>query len=176
MKIKVNYDLLEKIQEAKHGFVLQKNVRRVSGMITAVIATQALIEGPFYNVNQILSDLAFLLPLNVWFRLPDILITKLKQSESIEELKNLADTLRSINISTDYELLLEAYKYETNYQFEFEEDKFPSLKQNKFIMVPINDEGKEVSLMQEYIIGSNEYTLSCGSPQKELKLSFNPVQ
>lgn len=44
-------------------------------------------------------------------------------------------------------------------------------------MVPTYDKGekKEVSLVQEHVIGSKEYTISHGTPRKVLKLAYNPI-
>ena len=93
------------------------------------------------------------------------------------ELKELASLLRSHYINTDYELLQKVYEYETNYKFVLDENKIPRLKQDKYIMVPVVDRDgeKEVSLVQEHLIGSNDYELSYGSPTKSkvLKPVFN---
>jgi len=93
------------------------------------------------------------------------------------QLKELASLLRKHYINTDYELLQKAYEYEINYKFVLDENKIPRLKQDKYIMVPAVDRDgeKEVSLVQEHLIGSNDYELSYGSPTKSkvLKPVFN---
>lgn len=93
------------------------------------------------------------------------------QPMSVQQLKVLVSSLRKINVNTDYDLLLKSYNYETKYKIEFNESFIPRLKQEKFIMVPVHELGeeKEVSLVQEHIVGSMSYSLSYGSPQKALR-------
>ena len=85
--------------------------------------------------------------------------------------------LKDINISTSYELLLDSENYKTEYKLKFDEAKIPYIKQDKYINIPVYNDGdiKEVSLVQEHVIGSKSYSLSYGSPSKVLKPAFNPI-
>lgn len=88
------------------------------------------------------------------------------------ELKKLATDLNRINVPTNVDLLLESYKYETEYLLNTD-SSFPKIQKNTYFMVPIQQDGeqREVSLVEEHIIGENDYTISYGSPKKVLKLS-----
>ena len=70
----------------------------------------------------------------------------------------------------NYNLLCEAYLYDTEYSLNTE-GKVPAIEQKKYIMVPVWEYGeeKEVSIVQEHILGTKEYTISCGSPRKSFK-------
>ena len=76
-------------------------------------------------------------------------------------------------------MLQQSYEYETNYSFLLDDNNIPRLKQEKYINVPVVDRDgeKEVSLVQEHIIGTREYELSCGSPTKSkvLKPLYNGI-
>jgi len=178
MKIKINYDLIKKISETEKGFILNKTTKYVLGLTTcALLFDRCLL--PNLNTNDtFLSDLSFYL---IYYTVIGIPINyahyKTSQSLSIQELKSLVILLQNINVNTNYELLLKSYKYHTEYKLEFDESKAPYIIQEKYINIPIYDNGneKEVSLVQEHIIGSKSYTLSYGSPKKVLKLATNPI-
>ena len=172
MKIKVNYELFEKMEEAKKGFSLTKLTKRV-----CMYSTFSMLIGMPLNMalslpfEQNFKDLLTYVPIHILFRIPDALVGKMLQRLSIYQLTNLVGALRKINVNTDYELLLKSYNYETTYKIELNESFIPRLKQEKFIMVPVYELGeeKEVSLVQEHIVGSMSYSLSYGSPQKALR-------
>lgn len=66
---------------------------------------------------------------------------------------------------------MDAYKYKTEYEID-SHSKIPLLVQKKYINIPSNDD-KEVSLLQEHVIGSHTYTLSKGKPSKQM--AFKPA-
>lgn len=81
--------------------------------------------------------------------------------------------LKDIDVNTTGDLLLDSYKYKTEYEIKRNEKNLPILEQRKYIMVPTKDTNGEVSLLQEHIIGTGDYSLSYGSPKKVLKLVPN---
>jgi len=105
-----------------------------------------------------------------------IMKNKFKES-AIDRLRILSFLLGTIDISTSYELLLESENYKTEYSLKFNESKIPYIKEDKYINIPTYDDGsiKEISVVQEHIIGSRKYSLSYGSPKKVLKPAFNPI-
>lgn len=176
MKIHINYDLLEKIKEAKVGFSLQKGVKRVllntsiSTMLGYIIFTpieeSVLPWIPFYIILHLFGTISI--------TKLDMPITKLK---SICKLLELSVLLSNINVNTNLDLLSKSYVYKKEYKLKLSKNYIPHITQNKYIMVPTYDKGeeKEVSLVQEHVIGSNEYALSHGTPKKVLKLAYNPI-
>ena len=85
--------------------------------------------------------------------------------------------LNYLDINTRYELLQEAYLYKTSYKINKNLKNMPILIQNKYLMLPVNTKEEEISLVQEHIVGTNNYYLSYGSPDKKkvLKLATNQI-
>ena len=177
MKIRVNYDLLEKIKETEKGFSLKRVT--MSGLLWASVFSFYDFHSVDYKLSkELYTMLLFRLLLNMGLSfMREFSYSPRLKSQAIYELTLLASNLRQMHVSTDYELLLKAYEYQTIYSFVLDEDKIPRLKQNKYIMVPAVDRDgeKEVSLVQEHLIGSKDYVLSYGSPKKSLKLAYKPI-
>ena len=170
MKIKINYDLFDKINEANTGMSLKKTTKK---NLFAIGITLPLMVATIPDIRAILAIVARLAAMNyLFYGMTDMLLSSLVKDKSKDELKRLAIELRNIDVNTDYEMLLNSSKYKTEYEIKKEEEQPPKLEQKKYIMVPVYDNGeeKEVSLVQEHIIGTDEYHLSYGSPKKVLKL------
>ena len=180
MKIRINYDLIDKIKESKRGFFLQKIARNivVYTSINTLLWLPISISTSSDILQQTINDfLYFLSGYSLTFVCSALFFKNQNKLNAISELKQLTSLLRNHYINTDYELLQKAYEYEINYKFVLGENKIPRLKQDKYIMVPVVDRDgeKEVSLVQEHLIGSKDYELSYGSPTKSkvLKPAFN---
>lgn len=176
MKIRVNYDLMDKIREEKIGYSLIRTRRDIFKFGIMFFPLDLLIaNGDF---NSLIIQIIFRTGANaIVFPMNEKYSIKIGKDDAVMQLKQLASTLRSHYINTDYELLQQSYKYETNYRFILDDDKIPRIKEEKYIMVPVVDRDgkKEVSLVQEHLIGSKDYELSYGSPSKSkvLKPVFN---
>ena len=181
MKIMVNYDLLSKIATSKTGLALDKTVKRAAKY--SLIAQGILLPLDLlanFTQEQFLAQL--LRTISVEFSavgISDIICIKRSKELAIRDLKILAYVLKKIDINTNYDLLVESYKYRTDYKVEFNDSKIPKIKQEKYIVVPIYEDGeeKEISVLQEHIIGSKNYELSIGepTPQKRLKLVHGSI-
>ena len=174
MKLKINYDLLEKIKIANTGISLKKDAKIILEYSTIFTA----LKTPYSSYEELMTNFLVLIGENFLFvGVIHLILSKLIKSNAIDELKQLSRDLKKIDISTNHELLLKAYKYKTDYEFIFNEYNIPKLEQKKYIMAPvyINGEEKEVSLVQEHTIGTKKYYLSYGSPKKEFKLASNPI-
>lgn len=182
MKIIINYDLIEKIKEAKTGFSLIKTSKKVflkatrTEMFYIILSlfSSNFIENILKNGLQVFT---FYLVLHWLFETIDINRNKIK---ALEEIKRLAIQLKDLNICTEHELLMDSYVYEKENEIMNDEDSvLPKINQKKYIMVPVYDDGqiKEVSLMQEHIIGSKSYVISLGEPtkQKVFRPSFGSI-
>ena len=181
MKLMVNFDLLSKIVTSKTGLALDRTAKAVARnilIVQGILLPFELVSNftPEQFLGQLLRSIAIQVTL---FGIGDIFLLKLSKEVAIQQLKYLMHTLKNININTDYDLLIEAYKYRTDYKVEFNDSKLPQIKQEKYIMLPVyeNGEEKEVSILQEHIIGSKNYELSIGEPmeQKQLKLVSDPI-
>ena len=182
MKVLVNYELLDKIKEAKTGFSLDRTFKVALSKTVFWLTIGAGID--LIVSEPVLKNVLFRIP--VYFTLfsitegiPHLFLRKISKERAISELKQLSSLLKDLYIDTDYELLLNSYEYKTTYRIKFNEAHIPTLKQNKYIMVPthVNGEIKEVSLLQEHIILSKKYALSHGSPKakKVLKLATSSI-
>jgi len=177
MKIEINYDLLDKIREANTGLSLNKTAKFIL-LRTSIQTTICMIIDMIYyaKIQNLLKDLTFsFLIQGVMTITTDLILSKINKSIASYDLKHLLNLLKVINIDTTYELLLDAYKYKTDYKVRFNNDKIPVLEEKKYIMVPVYENGdcKEVSIVQEHIVGTRKYHLSYGKPNKVLKLVFN---
>ena len=171
MKIIVNYDVLDKISEAKKGYSLNRCIKRTAAFasISAAIGLpDNLITG---NINP-----------DLWFELVSYLLihstftgayvfalNELVQKSAQYSLKSLVNELRSKCVKTDEEAILDTYKYKTEYDVGFS-SIVPIIQQKKYLMVPVRDEyfgDKEISLVQEHTIGTKQYVLSLGEPEKQ---------
>lgn len=179
MKIRINYDLFEKLQESNTGLSLNKSSK--------YILKQTFISSIIFQIINIITrdkplissdTILFFLFFHILTRLPvELILSKATKKYSIKDLNYLVNILNYLDINTTYELLQEAYLYKTNYKIIKNEKNIPILIQNKYIMLPVNEIDEEVSLVQEHIVGTNKYYLSYGSPDKKkvLKLATNQI-
>lgn len=181
MKIEVNYDLIDRIREAKTGFNLQKNVYRPLGYTAFIAALKlsSIIVVPKTMEELVIEVIGVFGLYTLLAAIPPAIFLPLSKKTAIESLKFLSSRLKDINVNTNHELLLKSYNYKTEYKVKFNDYLLPYVEQNKYISVPTleNGEEKETSLLQEHIIGSKKYALSYGSPKekKVLKLAYNPL-
>ena len=184
MKIKINYDLLSKIQETNTGS-LQKTVKTIllkTGITMTIIGVLDTVSSYSTEnlLNEILGGLGICLTIHTsGTLLTNLMSSKLNKIAALKDLMTLSLLLNNININTNFILLLKSYKYKTEYKINSDEDSNHKLVQKKYIMVPVHDSGeeKEISLVQEHVIGTKEYSLSYGSPKKAkvLRLALNPM-
>lgn len=178
MKILLNYDLIDKIKVAQTGIKFKE--------ISKSVATNMILYTPLtFLFNQItntpednLPDLLF--GIGIYTALnsaKELALFKNNMKEAESDLIRLVSCLDQINVSTTYDQLLESQKYKTEYKLlEKNDEAIRKLQQNKYILIPTkNDE--EVSILQEHVIGTKDYSLSIGAPQKVLKLTLanNPA-
>ena len=181
MKIVINYDLLSKISEAKSGFALDKSIKDIlkCSLMVEVIFIPAYI-AKNYSFREVMVETSKTLAFqSFWCMIIDLLFSKFEKQIALEQLKKLSMELKNININTNYELLLKSYKGQINYKLEKNNSFIPKIKQEKYIIVPVNENGeeKEISVLQEHVVGSRNYVLSRGTclKQKSLKLVFNSL-
>ncbi len=181
MKIEINCDLMHKIYESKHGFNLNRDFK--IAFLASSISTLA-----FSLVN--LSDTNYFkkfimrFAINYLAGLAGVLTCEyISKKTNINNAKNnlilISFLLKSLNIDTNKDLLMNSECYKTKYKFKFDDCKIPYVLQEKYIDIPVldNNENNSVSVLQEHKIGSNKYIISRGMPvkKKALKLVFNQI-
>ena len=100
------------------------------------------------------------------------------KNQSIEDLKTLVYKLKEMYVNTDYELLTQSKLIRRNYQVKYSKENFLAILESKYFLVPtydFNNNVKNTGILQEHLIGTNEYVLSLGSPKKELKLAHASI-
>lgn len=175
MKIIINYELMDKVQEAKTGFSLKKYKQKLGFYLGVVgMARFAAVTIGGMPVEDAIEGMIFpIIYGSSCFALHDWVGSKFTKVASEKQLRELSQKLRDIFVETDSELLKESYTYQTEYKLNSE--KFPpKLEEHKYIMVPVhNDWGNnERSLHQEHIVGTRDYILSYGEPEKEKVYSY----
>jgi len=186
MKIVVNYDLIERIAEAKANpkFTLIRKQVKYYGVLFGFYVTF-----DFYVRNKEFlgalenSALSAILVGIIWNIIPGFSSIKetrerttSEQLEAQRDLRNLISQMADRGVNTDLDLLYEAKEYKTEYKIVEEDEKKYDLEE-KYIMLPtetFTGDIKDISLLQEHIMGSKEYILSLGSPKevKQPKFAF----
>jgi len=172
MKIVINYDLLDKIRESKTGFSFNKikNKTLFFSAINMAIETPRNITENANLENYILDLVIFLfIHFNVQIA-PHCFTTEISKKIAKQYLTILSDQLQDMFVKTDAVLLQDAHRYKTKYELDYENSKLPNILEKKYIMIPVHNDWdcNERSLVQEHIIGSNEYILSYGEPEKKV--------
>lgn len=177
MKIIINYDLLERIKDVKEDFGLLKIIRNnkyqwAKFNLPLYTLIDLLVNPSIYSCLSILI-LQFSLLISADFVDYKITNQDIYDFQARQDLLDLLYQLRDLYIKTDMNLLLEAALYDKKYEFFFNENKIPSFMEKKYILVPtynMNNDIKDISLLQEHIIGSKVYVLSLGYPNEEYKV------
>lgn len=171
MKIMVNYDLIDKAREAKTGFSLHK-FTVLMGFING-ITMPAVILGAELGNEPVVETLDTIFRMLFISGSQSLVNSSFGKYYAVEKLRELSIKLNDICIETDTEMLMETYKYDVRYKVDFESFP-PKIVQDKYMMVPVhNDWGNnERSVKQEHVIGSRNYVLSYGEPEKKKSYSY----
>lgn len=173
MKILVNYDLMDKLNEYERGYDLKKNFKIIlfSEIGAATFGYASTFKG---DLKKCIFDMMFYTVLSTTVLTPIwCLVDKVFGIEKIiakDSLINLSKDLKSLNINTNLELLKDSEVVKTNYKFKLNENKLPVLKEDKYIRIKtLHPYGKEQEeyLHQEHIIGRREYEISNEEPPKK---------
>ena len=190
MKIINSYDLIDTINLARDGLTFQnalkQNVKYTPLMASLGICLGITIHG--LDFNKVLGQTILTTPVlyGTAVAISIVLIKYLLKQDPrlvVKEmaeitLKKLALKLCANDIETNYEMLMTATTiYQTDYKIKFNENKLPSIMQNKYILIPTCDtsEIKDPLILQEHKLFSNEYIISIKDPEvkKVLKLAHS---
>ncbi len=180
MKLKINYDLLDKIRQSKNGAKLYKS--EVKAMLNEPVFK-------FVNFNLLAAYVAgFILDKKIGIILTILgcagicggsaLITnkvlknfsKIREEEAVTELQELANRLYNLEVRTTGELLKESKLNDIKHKIVYSDGalKIPKLKQTKEIIVPLTN-GYEETILQEHIFGDKDYEISVGELGRKRK-------
>lgn len=171
MKIVINYDVIDKISEAKKGFSLKRCVKRTAALasISSMIGIPDNLVSGDITPELWIELLSYVLIHSAYTGAYVYAFSGLTKENAQRSLHSLVNELRSKCIKTDDESFLDTYKYKTEYDVKFSSIA-PIIEQKKYLKIPVKDEyfgDKEISVVQEHTIGTRQYTLSLGEPNKE---------
>ena len=177
MKLAINYDLMDRICDAREPYNTLKIVRNHKNeWIRQRIPILILLN--IFLKPSVLATVFVVVTQNGIDILSGTMVHKINNEDyyalrAEEDLKKLVLQLQSSFVDTDYDLLLKSEESLRKYKIKINEKKFPCLLEEKYILVPTKtqtDDVIETSLLQEHIVGSKQWTLSLGSPTKQKKL------
>ena len=179
MKIIIEYDFTNKIKDVNESYGIVKMLRNNGKDIIRLYLPICIIFDLIFALNSKITAKVFLL----YEILSYLEIEYFAYKEygdhykelAIKDLKRLVSLLKDNDIIADYDLLLKSEVYEKKYKLRLNEDKIIEVLESKYILVPtydFNGHIKDTSILQEHVIGSDDYVLSFGSPAKKLKLVY----
>lgn len=179
MKLVINYDFFNAVLNVNENFTPLKLVRNNKRLYSMYYLPFFLI-GNFLSTNSLVTVLKELI-IEYGFVIGTELLafslskTDIYKNKSISDLKKLAGDLRKLFVKTDYDLLLNSELNSKKIKININKEVF-NIMEHKYILVPsydFNNNIKMTSILQEHVIGSDEYILSIGSPSKSLKLAYS---
>ena len=177
MKIVINFDFFNAIRNVKDPLPL-KIVRNETKYEYAPLIIMSL-DGIF-NVSLTSFPTQLLFCYSIYVT-SDLIINGICKKNfdkdfyalnAMEKLRMLPVLLNTINVETDYNMLLSSKLYERHYKIEKCEDSILPIKEEKYIYVPsygFDGEEKQTSILQEHSIGSKRYILSVEEPKKRYR-------
>lgn len=182
MKITINYDFFDAILNVNTGMTPMKVIRNNKKVIAFWYFPVLTVLN--YSASKKLKDVLNLFALEFGMLVGTVLfyyvITGMDdyKNQSIEDLKTLVYKLKENHINTDYELLIQSELIKRKYQVKFDKEGVLRILESKYFLVPtydFNNNVKNTSILQEHLIGTNDYVLSIGSPKKEFKLAHASI-
>ena len=185
MKLLINYDFFNAIRNVNEKTNLLKVIRNEKGKYAVMfpiylsiplIAMQNGKITPRDIALPIIRGYTTLISLDFFFewiiQKYDISNMDLYGQKSSRRLKELAVLLSTINVNTNYDMLLASELYYKKTSIEPSEGTFPVLKSEKYIYVPsygFDGEEKTTSILQEHVVGTREYELSVEEPDRQFR-------
>jgi len=181
MKLIINYDFIDAVRNANDSYNIYKIARNSKKEWSYLVPFWTVIDYAIWkNIPDTITWLNIQLGIDILSRTLENKITGIDKYEikACKNLKQLVSHFNDLNISTDYDLLLQSELYKKNYNIGLSDEKLPFLKEAKYIYVPCYKYDGDVevtSIQQEHVIGSREYVLSLGSPKSSYKYSFSGI-
>ena len=182
MKLRINFDLFNEIMNVNNEYSAMKVIRNNKKLYAIYIP--AFFVCNYASLRSVSTSLT-ILPLEALMIFGFDALSKYVEGydfykkESIQRLKELVPKLNdTLNLNVDYGLLLESELDSKKYNIQINKSILPTILETKYILVStvdFNGHQKNISLMQEHLVGSNDYDLSVGSKKKELKLEYSNI-
>lgn len=179
MKLRINYDLMDKVSEAKKGYSLKRCAKRVGAMFA--------ISSTLSTMNNMIAcsdprELLIIYPMHIaihtgYTAMYTFGLSSITKSLAERSLISLNNELPKICVRANYESLLNTYAYKTKYCLDMD-GKFPKLEQKKYMKIPVSDEyfgEREIPIVQEHIVGSRNYDLSFGEYENKKVLVLGRI-
>lgn len=182
MKLKINYDFFEKIKDVKEPHNPLKIIRNNKNFIVLYLSFCTVFDLLIFDsfdkfLSKVLIDFSILFGgASLTCAIELLLEIDDYAKMAKENLKKLASSLNSLHLNTNYELLLESQLSCKQYKINLNEKKIPQILESKYILVPTynyNNEIKNVSILQEHVVGSKTYELTLGSPKRKFKYAYS---
>lgn len=164
MNIKVNYDLVNKMYESKHGYKLSREVK-------------TLLLGSVLTAGMLSPALAFVSPEDIKAFVPKyltfVLVSSFLGGKMCKKITNstamnnankslylLSSELNNNNVDITPDLLKEGVVTSKKYRLEYKDkDSITKrLKEYKYVDVPLSN-GYNKTLVQEHFVGSKDYNI-----------------
>ncbi len=179
MNLVINYDFMEAVLNVREPFHTSKVIRNKKTK-WKVVDLPLFVGFTLIDPKRVISNALIISSyIGIEIATYHIIHAMTKEDsflyESSYHLKLLASQLQELNISTDYELLLQSDLYKKEKKLDL---KNHQLLENKYMMVPtynFNGEVKDTSILQEHVVGSREYVLSLGSFKKSFQPSYSNI-
>ena len=179
MKLVINYDFIDKIKDVNENYGVMKIVRnRKRYLVFHLTPLCIVVDLPIYLMGKESALIVFVSQAISYFMIEYMAYKQVGdfyKEEAINKIKQLVTLLKDINVDTSYDLLLKSEVYEKKYKIHLNEDKIPEIIESKYILVPtydFNGKIRDTSILEEHVVGSNNYILSLRSPEKKLKLIY----
>lgn len=182
MKIQVNYDLLEEIVCSKKGVSINRIVKHriaAAGLAVAICSLIDICIGKFPEALP--NNITSIGVLSLGFYVGDIVVNNIprineeNKFDAYDNLKRLSTNLQVLQVKTNSTLLQDGILLEKHHKIVKSKKGFPLILEQKYIEIPTcSDYGYNSSetLLQEHIIGSNNYDISVEEPPKQKRLQF----
>ena len=182
MKLVINYDFFDAILNVNEEFTPMKIVRNNKGIIgfwylpVLTILNYVSSRKLLIVLVELIMEFGFLIGSILFYNL----LTGIDdyKNKSKNDLLILVSKLKDLYIKTDNNLLLKSELISKKYKINLNKESLIEIMESKYILVPtydFNGNVKNTSILQEHIIGSNNYVLSIGSPKKELKFAYSSI-
>ncbi len=182
MKLHINYDFFEAVRDVREVFGPITIVRNNKYTFFFTIPSFAILFTALgFDASSVFFTTAAHSSLFLLYDYIDNYQFKKEKHIDFDEytyysaikLVELAHQLEEINVMTKPENLLDAELYAEKHQLIFNEHKIPMLEHDKYILIPaynrFNGEEMDISLLQEHIVGTKDYELSIGEPEKKYR-------
>ena len=184
IKLIINYDMIDKIHEAKDEYKLRLiykgYINNPINSAPLTMLTGYCLYNIFNGIDVPINEAILIFELSELFiALPTFILSydklvkargmKTLREKAMDEIKELSLKLNDQNIKTTSELLLKSNVYHKKYKLTNE--GIPGVIRERYISVPtygFSGKEKEISILEEHRLGSKKYILTLGSPKKIL--------